>query len=102
MAILYGLLNGFYEEFCFLGLLTCVEDKYKWQALAYSTLVRVSFHTYQGMLWATVIGVVFGLMYYFFYNTKSKICCRFPDSRLGRYLRLRLHLFDLRLMAMVD
>ena len=26
MAILYGLLNGFlYEEFCFLGLLTCVD-----------------------------------------------------------------------------
>ena len=72
MAILYGLLNGFYEEFCFLGLLTCVEDKYKWQALAYSTLVRVSFHTYQGMLWATVIGVVFGLMYYFFYKYKVK------------------------------
>lgn len=72
MAILYGLLNGFYEEFCFLGLLTCVEDKYKWQALAYSTLVRISFHTYQGMLWATVIGVVFGLMYYFFYKYKVK------------------------------
>ena len=66
------LLNGFYEEFCFLGLLTCVEDKYKWQALAYSTLVRISFHTYQGMLWATVIGVVFGLMYYFFYKYKVK------------------------------
>ena len=59
MAILYGLL-------------TCVEDKYKWQALAYSTLVRISFHTYQGMLWATVIGVVFGLMYYFFYKYKVK------------------------------
>ena len=26
----------------------------------------------------------------------------FPDSCLGRYLRLRLHLFDLRLMATVD
>ena len=30
MAIAYGLLNGFYEEFFFLGLLTSVKDKYKW------------------------------------------------------------------------
>ena len=32
MAILYGLLNGFYEEFFFLGLMTSVKDKYKWWA----------------------------------------------------------------------
>ena len=64
MAIAYGLLNGFYEEFFFLGLLTSVKDKYKWLVLLFSTIVRVSFHTYQGMLWALVIGVVFGLLFY--------------------------------------
>lgn len=32
MAIAYGLLNGFYEEFFFLGLMTSVNDKYKWWA----------------------------------------------------------------------
>lgn len=72
MAIAYGLLNGFYEEFFFLGLLTSVKDKYKWRVLVFSTLVRVSFHTYQGMLWALVIGVVFGLLYYFLYKYKVK------------------------------
>ena len=72
MAITYGLLNGFYEEFFFLGLLTSVKDKYKWRVLVFSTLVRVSFHTYQGMLWALVIGVVFGLLYYFLYKYKVK------------------------------
>ena len=72
MAIAYGLLNGFYEEFFFLGLLTSVKDKYKWWVLLFSTLVRVSFHTYQGMLWALVIGVVFGLFYYFLYKYKVK------------------------------
>lgn len=72
MAITYGLLNGFYEEFFFLGLLTSVKDKYKWWVLLFSTLVRVSFHTYQGMLWALVIGVVFGLLYYFLYKYKVK------------------------------
>ena len=72
MAILYGLLNGFYEEFFFLGLMTSVKDKYKWWALAYSTIIRISFHTYQGMLWALVIGVVYGLFYYFLYKYKVK------------------------------
>ena len=72
MAIAYGLLNGFYEEFFFLGLLTSVKDKYKWWVLLFSTIVRVSFHTYQGMLWALVIGVAFGLLYYFLYKYKVK------------------------------
>lgn len=72
MAILYSLLNGLYEEFFFLGLLTSVEDKYKWQVLLYSTLIRFSFHTYQGLLWAFMIGVVFGLLYYFLYKYKVK------------------------------
>lgn len=72
LAILYGLLNGFYEEFFFLGLLTSVEDKHKWQVLLYSTLIRFSFHTYQGLLWAFTIGVVFGLLYYFLYKYKVK------------------------------
>ncbi len=72
MAIAYGLLNGFYEEFFFLGLLTSVKEKYKWWVLLFSTIVRVSFHTYQGMLWALVIGVVFGLFYYFLYKYKVK------------------------------
>ena len=49
MAILYGLLNGFYEEFFFLGLMTSVKDKYKWWALAYSTIIRISFHTYHAV-----------------------------------------------------
>ena len=61
MAIFYALLNGFYEEFFFLGLLTSVKDKYKWWVLLYSTIIRVSFHTYQGMLWALTIGVGFGI-----------------------------------------
>nr|WP_282188741.1 CPBP family intramembrane glutamic endopeptidase [Streptococcus anginosus] len=72
MAILYALLNGFYEEFFFLGLLTSVRDKYKWWVLLYSTIIRVSFHTYHGMLWALTIGVGFGLLYYCLYKYKVK------------------------------
>jgi len=71
-AIGYAFLNGFYEEFFFLGLLTSVKDEHKWYALAFSTLVRVSFHTYQGLLWSLVIGVVYGLFYYFMYKKVIK------------------------------
>ena len=72
MAIAYALLNGFYEEFFFLGLLTSVKEKHKWRVLFYSTLIRISFHTYQGLVWALVIGVVYGLFYYFLYKYKVK------------------------------
>lgn len=72
MAILYGLLNGFYEEFFFLGLLTSVREQQKWWVLLYSTLIRISFHTYLGMTWALLIGVVYGLLYYFLYKYKVK------------------------------
>ena len=76
MMILYALLNGFYEEFFFLGLLTSVKEKYKWWVLLYSMIIRVSFHTYHGMLWALTIGVGFGLLYYCiiaFTNIRLKI-----------------------------
>ena len=72
MAICYALLNGFYEEFFFLGLLTSVKEKYKWWVLLYSMIIRVSFHTYHGMLWALTIGVGFGLLYYCLYKYKVK------------------------------
>lgn len=72
MAIAYGLLNGFYEEFFFLGLMTSVSEKNKWKALGFSTLIRFSFHTYQGLLWALVIGVIYGLFYYVMYKKVVK------------------------------
>ena len=72
IAIAYALLNGFYEEFFFLGLLTSVKEKHKWLILIYSTSIRISFHTYQGLVWALVIGVVYGLFYYFLYKYKIK------------------------------
>ncbi len=68
MAIAYALLNGFYEEFFFLGLLTSVKEKHKLLVLVYSVIIRISFHTYQGLLWSLVIGLVYGLFYYFLYK----------------------------------
>ena len=93
MAIAYGLLNGFYEEFFFLGLMTSVKEEHQWKALAFSTLVRFSFHTYQGMLWAIVIGVVYGLFYYFMYKKSGeKPITILPYSCIGRYVWFNVYL----------
>lgn len=69
--VLFSLMNGFYEEFFFLGLLLSTNKTYRPWILAFSTIVRVSFHTYQGLPSALVIGVVFGLFYYFLYTHKN-------------------------------
>lgn len=71
-AVIYGLFNGFYEEFYFLGLLTSVKEKYRWPVLLFSTIVRTSFHTYQGFMYSIAIGVVAGLLYYILYKYKVK------------------------------
>ena len=72
MAIAYGLLNGFYEEFFFLGLVTSVSEKNKWKALAFSTLIRFLSTPIKGLLWAFVIGVIYGLFYYVMYKKVVK------------------------------
>ncbi|HFI0048460.1 TPA: CPBP family intramembrane glutamic endopeptidase [Streptococcus suis] len=69
--VLFSLMNGFYEEFFFLGLLLSTNKKYRPWILIFSTIVRISFHTYQGLQSALVIGVVFGLFYYFMYTRKN-------------------------------
>lgn len=55
-VVAYSLLNGFYEELYFLGLLFCVPRRYYGWMMVYSLLVRLSFHTYQGLSSALVIG----------------------------------------------
>ncbi len=58
----FSLLNGFYEELFFLGLVYAVSRKNLIYALPFSLLVRFAFHTYQGLAGAatvTVLGVVY-------------------------------------------
>ena len=72
--------------------MTSVSEKNKWKALAFSTLIRFSFHTYQGLLWALVIGVIYGLFYYFMYKKVVKnLLPFFPHACLGRYVWLESH-----------
>ena len=72
MAIAYGLLNGFYEEFFFLGLMTSVSEKNKREGAGLFNPDPFPFHTYQGLLWAFVIGVIYGLFYYVMYKKVVK------------------------------
>ncbi|QPK83231.1 CPBP family intramembrane metalloprotease [Corynebacterium qintianiae] len=73
--LVYSMFNGFYEEFFFLAI--CLSLPVKWHrwAVAYSFLVRTSFHTYQGVFNALLIGVVFGAVFY-------AVARRWPPQRI--------------------
>ncbi|ABO13865.1 MULTISPECIES: CPBP family glutamic-type intramembrane protease [Bacteria] len=69
--IFYSLLNGFYEEFFFLGILFFISKKYYPIMYIYSLLIRFSFHTYQGIsdaLAITTLGIVFIIFRQRFYS----------------------------------
>ncbi len=69
--VIYAIFNGIYEELYFLGMCLAVRPKHiKW-ALAFSLLIRISFHTYQGMISAIGIGIVFGIYMYLLYAKRK-------------------------------
>lgn len=70
--VAYALLNGVYEELYFIGMLTAVEDKHKPLLFIWSLLVRVAFHTYQGLLPALGIGLILGTFYHLWYHKQSR------------------------------
>ena len=63
-SVIYALLNGVYEEIYFLGICLAVRKEHLKWALPFSLLIRVSFHTYQGMISALGIGLLFGIFMY--------------------------------------
>lgn len=66
--VIYALLNGVYEELYFLGICLAVKKEHLKWAVPFSLLIRVSFHTYQGMLSALGIGLLFGIFMYLLYR----------------------------------
>ena len=71
--VLYALLNGPYEELYFLGICLAVRREHLKFAIPFSLLIRVSFHTYQGMLSAVGIGIILGSFFLIaFYRTKDR------------------------------
>lgn len=65
--ILFALLNGFYEEVFFIGLVALTTKKHLPLAIVFTLFVRFAFHTYQGLAGAltiTTLGIVFLLLRY--------------------------------------
>ena len=61
--VLISVLNGFYEEFFFLGICTAVAPQYGWVMFLYAIAVRILIHTYQGLFTAVTMGLNLGLVY---------------------------------------
>lgn len=70
--LLYALLNGFYEEIYFMGMVLAVKPEKRTWFFAFSLLVRIAFHTYQGLLSAFGIGLILGIGYYIWYIKLGK------------------------------
>lgn len=72
-SVIYAMLNGVYEELYFLGIcLSVKKESLKW-VVPFSLLIRVSFHTYQGMVTALGIGLVFGsFMFLLYHRSKDR------------------------------
>lgn len=71
-GVMYALLNGVYEEFYFLGICLAVRKEHLKWAVPFSLLIRVSFHTYQGMVSALGIGLLFGIFMYLLYRRSKE------------------------------
>ena len=71
--VLFSLLNGFYEEIFFLGICTCVNKKNQLISLIYSIFIRISFHTYQGLIPSFQIGLILGIIFYIFYKKNKNL-----------------------------
>lgn len=67
-SVIYALLNGVYEELYFLGICLAVRKEHLKWAVPFSLLIRVSFHTYQGIISALGIGLLFGIFMYLLYR----------------------------------
>ena len=69
--IYVSVLNGFFEEFFFLGLCLSVRPEQRKYLLLFSLVIRILIHVYQGLPYALVIGLGIGLLFYFYYEKKA-------------------------------
>lgn len=69
--ILYSMLNGCYEELFFLGMCMAVKPEHRKCVFVFALLLRISFHTYQGIPSALGIGIVLSVIYTWLYVKKS-------------------------------
>lgn len=71
--VIFAMFNGTYEELYFLGICLAVREEHLKWAVPFSLLIRISFHTYQGMISALGIGLLLGgVMYLLYRRSKDK------------------------------
>ena len=63
----YSFFNGFYEELFFLGIALAIEPKFLVVGFIYSLVIRILFHTYQGLWTAVTMGLNLGIVYFLLY-----------------------------------
>lgn len=68
IVVLVPLINPFFEEFFLIGyIFKRLENFEPWITILFSTAIRLTYHTYQGLmgiLTAIIVGLVFSLYYY--------------------------------------
>lgn len=64
----YSVLNGVYEEFFFLCMITAVKPEFLPIAFAFSLLIRFLFHTYQGVGTAMGMTLILGVGFFVLYT----------------------------------
>ena len=93
MAIAYGLLNGFYEEFFFLGLMTSVKEEHQWKAFSIlntgSFLISYVPRNVVGNRYRSRVRIVLLLHVQ---ESGEKPITILPHARIGRYVWFNLHL----------
>lgn len=90
--IAFALLNGFFEELFFIGLLFAT-PKYTWRfLLPLSVVLRFSFHTYQG-LWAALSIATLGLTFIYFRKKDDELLPFMLTHSIFDVLGLGLPLF---------
>ncbi|WP_208303934.1 CPBP family glutamic-type intramembrane protease, partial [Dermatophilus congolensis] len=70
--LLYSVLNGFYEEFFFLGMCAAVEPEFRRPVFFSSLALRGSIHTYQGFFVSAFFGMVLGPAFYGIYAREGE------------------------------
>ncbi|ASM38438.1 MAG: CPBP family intramembrane glutamic endopeptidase [Campylobacter sputorum] len=93
--ILFALINGFFEEIFFLGICLFVKKEYIKFAFLYSLIIRFSFHTYQGVETAFVIGFVLGYIFYLLYGRIKNLVPFFVAHSIGDMIGVSMWFFML-------
>lgn len=68
LSILSSFVNAIFEELFFIAICLSVRRENLMKVFIFSLIIRISFHTYQGIYTAVLIGLILGILYFFVYE----------------------------------